>query len=77
VLWGGAISALAAVGATIVISRRRGVRLRSQVGNVLPHPSLRLMRSPGSAAVSEPVETGAPAGIAADTDLVTDRRRAS
>src|SRR6185437_17036427 len=50
VLWGGTISALAAVGAAIVVSRRRGVTLRTQVGNVLPHPSLRLIRPAGSAA---------------------------
>ena len=63
-----------------MVSRRRGLTLRTQVGEVLPHPSLRLHRSiPAvrSAAAAEPVETGAPAGIATDTELVADRRRAS
>ncbi len=73
VLWSGGISALAALGAAVVVSRRRGVRLRTQVGEVLPHPSLRLRW----AATAEPAGTGAPAGIAADTELVADRRRAS
>jgi predicted MFS family arabinose efflux permease len=73
VLWSGGISALAALGAAVVVSRRRGVRLRTQVGQVLPHPSLRLRW----AATAEPAGTGAPAGIAADTELVADRRRAS
>ena len=77
VLWGGAISALAAVGAAVVVSRRRGMTLRTQVGQVLPHPSLRLLRPAGSAVVSEPAESGAPAGVAADTGLVADQRRAS
>ena len=73
VLWSGGISALAALGAAVVVSRRRGLRLRTQVGEVLPHPSLRLRW----AATTEPAGTGAPAGIAADTELVADRRRAS
>ena len=73
VLWSGGISALAALGAAVVVSRRRGLRLRTQVGEVLPHPSLRLRW----AATAEPAGTGAPAGIAADTELVADRRRAS
>ena len=73
VLWSGGISALAALGAAVVVSRRRGLRLRTKVGEVLPHPSLRLRW----AATAEPAETGAPAGIAADTELVADRRRAS
>jgi predicted MFS family arabinose efflux permease len=73
VLWSGGISALAALGAAVVVSRRRGLRLRTQVGEVLPHPSLRLRW----AATAEPAETRAPAGIAADTELVADRRRAS
>jgi MFS family permease len=80
VLWGGGISALAALGATVVVSRRRGVTLRTQVGEVLPHPSLRLNRSiPAvrSVAAAEPAETAAPAGIAADAELAADRRRAS
>ena len=80
VVWSGGIVALAAVGAAVVVSRRRGLTLRTQVGEVLPHPSLRLHRSipavrPGAAA--EPAETGAPAGIATDTELVADQRRAS
>jgi len=49
------------------------VALRTQVAEVLPHPSLRLRW----AAADEPDETGAPAGIAADTELVGERRRAS
>ena len=73
VLWSGGISALAALGAAVVVSRRRGLRLRTQVGEVLPHPSLRLRW----AATTEPAWTGAPAGIADDTELVADRRRAS
>jgi MFS family permease len=73
VLWSGGISALAALGAAVVVSRRRGVALRTQVAEVLPHPSLRLRW----AAADEPDETGAPAGIAADTELVGERRRAS
>ena len=80
VVWSGGIAALAAAGAAVVVSRRRGLTLRTQVGEVLPHPSLRLHRSiPAvrSAASAEPVETGAPAGIATDTELVADRRRAS
>jgi MFS family permease len=79
VLWGGAISALAALGAAVVVSRRRGVTLRTQVGEVLPHPSLRLhwpVPTVRSAAATEPAETGAPGGIAADAELVADRRRA-
>jgi MFS family permease len=76
VLWSGGISALAALGAAVVVSRRRGVRLRTQVGQVLPHPSLRL-RWAATAEPAAPAETGAPAGIAADTELVADRRRAS
>ena len=80
VVWSGGIAALAALGAAVVVSRRRGLTLRTQVGEVLPHPSLRLHRSipavrPGAAA--EPAETGAPAGIATDTELVADQRRAS
>ncbi len=76
VVWSGGIAALAALGAAVVVSRRRGLTLRTQVGEVLPHPSLRLHRRPGRHA-TEPAETGAPAGIAADTELVADRRRAS
>ena len=80
VVWSGGIAALAALGAAVVVSRRRGLTLRTQVGEVLPHPSLRLHRSiPAvrSAAAAEPAETGAPAGIATDTELVADQRRAS
>jgi MFS family permease len=80
VLWSGGISALAALGAAVVVSRRRGVTLRTQVGRVLPHPSRRLHRSVPAvrpAAAAEPAETGAPGGIAAVPDLVADQRRAS
>jgi MFS family permease len=73
VLWSGGISALVALVAAVVVSRRRGVTLRTQVGQVLPHPSLRLRWT----TTDEPAQTGAPAGIAADTELVGERRRAS
>ena len=68
VLWGGAISALAAVAATVVLSRRRGLTLRTQVGQVLPHPSLRTRW----AGADEPDG----AGIPADVDPVAEPRRA-
>jgi MFS family permease len=79
VLWSGGISALAALGAAVAVSRRRGVTLRTQVGQVLPHPSLRLHRSIPAAgpAAAEPAEVGAPAGIPADIELVAEHRRAS
>jgi predicted MFS family arabinose efflux permease len=68
VLWSGGIAALAAVGAAVVLSRRRGVRLRTEVGQVLPHPSLRMRW----ASADDPDEVGSPA----DVDLVSERRRA-
>jgi MFS family permease len=68
VLWSGGISALAALGAAVVLSHRRGMTLRTQVGEVLPHPSLRLRW----AAADEPPEEGIPA----DGELVAERRRA-
>jgi len=70
VVWSGGISALAALGATVVLSRRRGLTLRTQVGQVLPHPALR-MRWAGDV----PAETGAPVGIATESELVSERRR--
>jgi MFS family permease len=68
VLWGGAISALAAVAAAVVLSRRRGLTLRTQVGQVLPHPSLRTRWAGADA----PDEAGIPAGV----DPVAEPRRA-
>jgi len=68
VLWSGGISALAALGAAVMLSRRRGVTLRTQVGEVLPHPSLRLLW----AAADEPPEEG----LRADGEPVAERRRA-
>jgi hypothetical protein len=53
-----------------VLSRRRGLTLRTQVGQVLPHPALR-MRWAGDV----PAETGAPVGIATESELVSERRR--
>jgi MFS family permease len=76
VVWSGAISALAALGAVLVVSRRRGLRLRTQVGRVLPHPSLRLHR-PAPAAVDPVAEPAAEIELAAESELVVDRPRAS
>ena len=80
VVWSGGISALAALGAAVVVSRRRGVALRAQVGDVLPHPSLRPHRSatPAAVAAAEPAsEQAADAELAAEAEMVADRRRAS
>jgi MFS family permease len=74
VVWSGGISALAALGAAVVVSRRRGVTLRTQVGDVLPHPPLRLHRS----AAAEPAsEQAADAELAAEAEVLAERRRAS
>jgi hypothetical protein len=53
----------------VVVSRRRGLRLRTQVGDVLPHPSLRLRR-PAPPAVPELAPVAGP-------PLVSEQRRAS
>jgi MFS family permease len=70
VVWSGGISALAAVAAAVLVSRRRGLTLRTQVGEVLPHPSLRLHRSAPPAVPAEEAETGVV------VELVAEPRRA-
>jgi MFS family permease len=88
----GVTSALAALVAAVVVARRRGLQLRTQVGDALPHPHLphphlRLHRptepvAPLAAAEPPvPVEIAAAAETITDAELVetavTDRRRAS
>jgi MFS family permease len=92
VIWSGGISALVGLGAAVVIARRRGLVLRDQVGEALPHPHLphphlRLHRptepvvpSTG-AAPAVATEVAVPAESAVDAELVetsaAERRRAS
>jgi hypothetical protein len=78
------ISAVAALLAAVVLVRRSGGTLRGQVGDVLPHPHLRVSRAEPEVPAAEPavpIEVAAPAESVEDPDLleraVTDRRRAS
>ena len=74
VLWSGGISALAALGAAVVVSRRRGLRCGPRSARCC---RTRRCGCAGPATTEPEPGAGAPAGIAADTELVADRRRAS
>lgn len=78
VLNSGAICLVAALVAAVWVARRRDGTLRTQVGQVLPHPQLLRLHRPAPAVLAE---VGGPAEDVAEPELVdtagTERRRAS
>jgi hypothetical protein len=72
----GAISAIAAVVAAVVIARQRAGTLTAQVGGALPHPQLRLHRPVEpvvpAAGGEPPVRVPVPATAVAAGETITD-----
>ena len=78
VVIGGAVCAVTAVVAAVVVARRRGLPLAEQVGDALPHPHLNRQAEPAAEPPQPavPVEQAAPAQPAAEAEVVGTADRA-